>query len=92
VELNELKPEGNVSDLCKRLSKQKEDSVILVVGHNPLLVDLADDVINPENHHATNFSLKTGGLIKIKTTSLEPKLKGQLEWLLSPKLIRKVSK
>ncbi|NDF27617.1 MAG: hypothetical protein EB153_08740 [Nitrosopumilaceae archaeon] len=40
---------------------------------------------------ACNLSLKTGGLAKIKTISVDP-LKGQLEWLLTPKMIRKVSK
>ena len=90
--LDELKPEGNVDDLCKKLAKQKDESTILVVGHNPLLVDLVDCIVGLDSHHTSNLSLKTGGLVKIRTTSLEPKLRGQLEWLLSPKLIRKVSK
>jgi phosphohistidine phosphatase len=90
VELAELKPEGNVEELCKKIAKQKENSTILIVGHNPLLVNLINYIINLGN--SQNLTLKTGGLAKIKTLSLEPQLKGELEWLLAPKLIRKISK
>lgn len=92
VELAELKPEGSVDDLCQRLAKQREGSTILVVGHNPLLSDFVDYMISSAERATSNLSLKTGGIARIKTTSLQPKLKGQLEWFLSPKLIRKVSK
>jgi phosphohistidine phosphatase len=91
VELNELKPEGNLEELCKKLAKHVEGSVILIVGHNPLLTNLTNYIVG-SNHLPSGISLKTGGLIKIKTTSFEPKLRGHLEWLLTPKLIRKVSK
>jgi phosphohistidine phosphatase len=92
VDLSELKPEGNVDELCQKLAKQQESSTILIVGHNPLLSDLVDHIIVSNDRATSNISLKTGGIARIKTTSLQPKLKGQLEWFLSPKLIRKVSK
>jgi phosphohistidine phosphatase len=90
VELAELKPEGGVEELCKKIAKQKENSTILIVGHNPLLVNFINYIISSGN--GQNLTLKTGGLVKIKTLSLEPQLKGELEWLLAPKLIRKISK
>jgi phosphohistidine phosphatase len=90
VYLNELKPEGNVEEICQTLSKQKESSVVLIVGHIPLLIDLINYIIS--SVIKSDLSLKTGGLCKIKTMSLEPRLKGELEWLLVPKLIRKISK
>jgi hypothetical protein len=36
--------------------------------------------------------LKTGGIAKMKINSLSPRLVGDLEWLLTPKVIRKISK
>lgn len=92
TELEELKPEGKVEEVCKRLATQKENMNVLVVGHNPLLVDLANYIINSADHISTSISLKTGGIIKIKTSSLEPKMKGELQLMLTPKLIRKFCK
>ena len=92
IELNELKPEGSIEEVCKKISKQKEESAVLIIGHNPLLANLANYIINSPESLTSRVSLKTGGLIKIKIIATEPKLKGELEWLLSPKLIRKVSK
>jgi phosphohistidine phosphatase len=91
VELADLKPEGTPDEVCKKIIEQN-DPVILIVGHNPLLIDIINYITSQHKQLTSNFSLKTGGLAKIKTTSSEPKLQGQLEWLLSPKLIRKVSK
>lgn len=91
TELAELKPEGSPEDVCKKIIKQKH-STVLIVGHNPLLVDLVTYITNSERQTAIGFALKTGGLAKIKTTSIEPQLKGHLEWLLTPKIIKKVSK
>ena len=89
VEVNELKPEGNVEQIAKILSEQKENSTILLVGHSPLLVDLIGYVTGSASG---SVSLKTGGVAKIKTSSLRPRLSGNLEWLLTPKVIRKISK
>ncbi len=92
TELEELKPEGRVEEVCKKITAQKEDSIILIVGHNPLLVDMVNNIINSADQISTNISLKTGGIIKIKASSLEPKMKGELQLVLTPKLIRKFCK
>jgi len=91
LELEELKPEGSAEEICKKIS-QKENAVVLIIGHNPLLIDLARYMVNSTEHITTNISLKTGGIIKIKINSLEPKMSGVLEWILAPKLIRKICK
>lgn len=91
TELAELKPEGNPDDIYKKVARTKH-SAILIVGHNPLLIDLVNHITNTEKQIIDGFSLKTGGLAKIKIHSVDPQLRGQLEWLLTPKLIRKVSK
>lgn len=92
IELAELKPEGTPSAVFKRIIKQN-GSAILVIGHNPLLVDIINHITNTEKQIADGLlALKTGGLAKIKITVMEPQLRGHLEWLLTPKLIRKVIK
>jgi phosphohistidine phosphatase len=89
VELNELKPEGTPETISDKLSEQKEESSVIIIGHNPLLIDFISYVTASEHCH---LSLKTGGIAKIKTTSMKPRLSGNLELLLTPKLIRKVRK
>lgn len=90
-ELAELKPEGTPREALKKIIKQTS-STILITGHNPLLVDIINHITNTEKQIADGLALKTGGLAKIKITALEPQLRGHLEWLLTPKLIRKVIK
>lgn len=89
VELDELKPEGKEGQIAATLGKQNND--ILVVGHNPLLVNLINHIIGATDAQSL-IALKTGGLAKISISSKQPRLKGELEWLLTPKVIRKISK
>jgi phosphohistidine phosphatase len=89
-ELAELKPEGSPEEICKKIIRQS-DSSILIVGHIPLLIETINYICS-QKQNACEISLKTGGLAKIKINAVEPRLQGQLEWLLTPKMIRKVSK
>jgi phosphohistidine phosphatase len=91
VEITDLKPEGTPDEVCKKIIRQNAHAV-LIVGHNPLLIDIINYITSSQKQIASNVSLKTGGLAKIKTTAIEPRLHGNLEWLLTPKMIRKVSK
>ncbi len=92
IELDELKPEGVKEDIARTISKQNVESKILIVGHTPLLLSLLNYIISSEEHAQIRIPLKTGSLARIKTISIDPQLKGDLFWLLSPKLIRKLSK
>jgi len=87
-ELNELKPEGNKLELYNKLSKLKHDSLALIVGHEPYLSELIGDAIGG----ASRIDLKKGGLARIRTTSFQPKIQGELRWLLTPKHMKKISK
>jgi phosphohistidine phosphatase len=91
TELAELKPEGLSDEACKKMTKQNYPT-ILVIGHNPLLTNMINHIINSQKQTTCDLSLKTGGLAKINTTAREPQLQGKLEWLLTPKMIRKVTK
>ena len=87
-EWDELKPEGSRTDLYKCLGKFKQDSSILVVGHEPNLSMLIGDIIcgNPNSR----IILKKGGLARVHINSFAPKVSGELRWLLSPKLLKKL--
>jgi len=86
---NELRPEGSRPDLYRRLSKLKQESEILLVGHEPYLGTMIGEMVSGNGN--SHISLKKGGLAKIRVTSFVPKASGELRWLLTPKQIRKLS-
>ena len=93
----ELKPRGNKDFLYNKLKKLNVESTILIVGHEPYLSNMISDIISnnimDKNHNrkSINIVLKKAGLSKINITSTVPKLKGELNWLLTPKILKKLS-
>jgi len=87
--INELRPEGNKLELYNRLSKLKQDSSTLLVGHEPYLSELIGEAIGEIN---CRINLKKAGFAMIRIISLQPKIKGELRWLLTPKHMKKISK
>jgi phosphohistidine phosphatase len=94
----ELKPNGSKDSLSNKLSKLSIDSVILIVGHEPYLSSMINDIISNNadtdrnyNTNHNNIILKKAGLSRIKITSTVPKLKGELRWLLTPRILKKLS-
>ena len=85
----ELKPNGSKDFLYNKLSKLNIDSVILIVGHEPYLSSMINDIIS-NNKNSNNIILKKAGLSRIKITSTVPKLKGELRWLLTPRILKKI--
>ncbi len=65
---NELRPEANRLNLYRRLSKLKQDSEILLVGHEPYLGTMIGEMISGNGN--SHIALKKGGLAKIRVTSL----------------------
>lgn len=87
----ELKPEGNRLELYKKLSQLKSDSSLLIIGHQPYLSEMIGNLIfDYDSDNDPRIILKKSGLAKIVITSLMPTMKGELRWLLSPKLLRKI--
>lgn len=87
----ELKPEGNRLELYKKLSQLKSDLSLLIIGHQPYLGEMIGDLIfDHDGDNDPRIILKKSGLAKIVITSLMPTMKGELRWLLSPKLLRKI--
>jgi phosphohistidine phosphatase len=85
----ELKPSGSKGFLYNKLSKLNIDSVILIVGHEPYLSSMINDIIS-NNKYSNNIILKKAGLSRIKITSTVPTLKGELIWLLTPRILKKI--
>ena len=85
----ELSPEGEMNELFERLAKVKEDSTVLIIGHEPYLSTLVGDLIS--NRTGTRIVLKKGGTAKIVINSLTPKASGELRWLLTPRQMKKIS-
>ena len=95
---NDLKPEGKLLDFYNKISKYKDTSSILIVGHEPYLSSMINDIISNNadtdrnyNTNHNNIVLKKAGLSRIKITSTVPKLKGELRWLLTPRILKKLS-
>ena len=94
---DELKPEGNRKELYRKLSQKfKQDSSILIVGHEPYLSTLIGEVISEGNRAGTaggRVVLKKAGLAKVRiTSSSHQMIHGELSWLLTPKHMKKISK
>jgi len=90
-EWNELKPEGNRLNLYHKLSQFKEQSSILLVGHEPYLSEVVSELIF-EGNSSGRIVLKKAGLARIRIISSTPKLQGELIWLLAPSLLENMSK
>ncbi|HEY5737347.1 MAG TPA: histidine phosphatase family protein [Nitrososphaeraceae archaeon] len=95
---NDLKPEGEILDFYNKISKYEDKSSILIVGHEPYLSSMINDIIsnndvdrNYNKNHKNNIILKKAGLSRIKITSTVPKFKGELRWLLTPRILKKLS-
>jgi phosphohistidine phosphatase len=86
---DELKPEGNREEFYSKLSKLKRDSSILVVGHEPYLSSMVSEIISGSS--GARISLKKGGVVKVRIDRFTPRPSGELRWLLTPRLIKKMS-
>jgi phosphohistidine phosphatase len=89
-EWNELKPEGRKVDLYRKLSQFKQESSVLVVGHEPYLSTMISEIAF--GNGTGGIVLKKAGLAKLTLTSVQPKIRGELRWLLTPKHLKKFAK
>jgi phosphohistidine phosphatase len=83
---DELKPEGKRPELYRRLSQFKQQSSVLVVGHEPYLSTMIREIVF--GNRAGNIVLKKAGLARVEVTSFQPNIKAELRWLLTPKLLK----
>ena len=86
-ELDALKPEGSRLEFYTILSRLKQDSVVLVVGHEPYLSEMISEAISKSG---CRINLKKAGLARMRVLSTLPKIRGELRWLLTPKHLKKM--
>ena len=91
-EWGELVPEGSREALYRRLGKQRAGSSILLVGHEPYLTTAINELAaRGGSEGGTRIVLKKGGLARVSLSGSGARLSGEIRWLLSPKLIRKMA-
>jgi phosphohistidine phosphatase len=90
--LDDLAPEGKRLIVYQQLSKQKEESVILIVGHEPQLGEIISEIIHKDKGNLSNLELKKGGIARLRMLSFKDVPFGELRWLMSPELLKKTNK
>jgi phosphohistidine phosphatase len=83
-----LLPGAEPLQLFRELSKDKDNSIVFIFGHAPHLDDLIATAL-ASKHHFT--ALKKAGVALLELKRLVPPA-GELIWLSTPKLLKKVGK
>lgn len=89
---NELAPEGKRTDIYQKISQLREEYSVLIVGHQPLLGEMVNDIIHKSKSNPCNFILKKGGIVRIRLLRKSNIPKGELKWLLTPRILRSIYK
>lgn len=89
---NELAPEGQKTDLYRKLSELREEYVVLMVGHQPLLGHITNDIIHKGKSSPCNLLLKKGGIVRIRLLRKSNAPRGELRWLLTPRILKNIYK
>jgi phosphohistidine phosphatase len=87
-EWDELKPDGSKAELYRKLARLEQKSRPILVGHEPYLTSMIGEIIG---NTSAKVVLKKGGVGKVRITSFAPRISGELRWLLTPKIITKLS-
>ena len=89
---NELAPEGKRTDIYQKLSQLREEYSVLIVGHQPLLGEMINEIIHKSKSSPCNFLLKKGGIVRIRLLKKSNIPKGELKWLLTPRILKNINK
>ena len=85
---DELRPEGSRIRLYERLARFKPEASVMVVGHEPYLSSLVSELAF--DGQKGRVVMKKGGLARLGVTSLRPRPKGELRWLLTPRIMKRM--
>lgn len=85
-----LVPGSDLQDFINHLNKRKDFGSVVVVGHEPFLGNLASLLISGKT--SLHIVFKKGGICKIEISELPPKGIGELQYLLTPKIIKALKK
>ena len=82
INTEQLVPYANVFELWEEIRNYSQADEIMVVGHNPLLCDLATWLIGGRGGA---IMMKKAALAAIEIAYVSPQPRGSLMWLLTPK-------
>lgn len=89
---NELAPEGQRAEIYRKISQLTEEYAVLIVGHQPLLGEIVNDVIHEGKSSPCNLLLKKGGVVRLRLLRKSNIPRGELRWLLSPRILKNIYK
>jgi len=78
-------PKHILAELKQRFQKTQK---IMIVGHEP---DLSNLIARITSLGRLRLEMKKAGLAKIEICEVQPELKGNLEWLLPPKVMLQIA-
>jgi len=84
---NELSPEGVRTEVYRKICRLRQEYSILLVGHEPQLSDMVNDIIHANKSKSAKVILRKAGLVRIRIVTCNPSLNGELRWLLTPKIL-----
>jgi len=84
---SELAPEGVRTEVYQKICRLRQEYSILLVGHEPQLSEIINDIIHASRSKSGKIVLKKAGLVRIRVITCNPVLNGELRWLLTPKLL-----
>jgi phosphohistidine phosphatase len=85
---SELEPTSDTSLLFTKLSGLKANSRLLLVGHEPQLSTVIGEITSGG---PVRLAMKKGGIAKVDVDEFQPRISGELQWLLTPKVSRTMS-
>lgn len=88
--VSELEPGGSFDALLTRLRSAANLTCVALVGHEPYLGDFATYLMTGSRFGAVRF--KKGAMAAISLDSFETPIRGQLQWLLTPKQLRQMAR
>ena len=83
LQVNALVPHSTPEQAWDEIRLHKDQSSLLVVGHNPLFDSLAAYLLGSSE---MAISFKKGSILRLDLQSFSAKPKGKLRWYLTPKL------
>jgi phosphohistidine phosphatase SixA len=63
-----------------------------MVGHEPQLTEITKGIIHKDKTASCNIVLKKAGLVRINISKNNPSPKGELRWLLTPRIFKAIVK
>lgn len=80
---NVLAPDGTPEQVWEEVRVHREESQLLLTGHEPLFSQLAAYLLNSPT---LEVDFKKGALLRVDCEAMGTRPRGVLKWLLSPKL------